>query len=86
MNQNIDLYYHFDGVQKHVEESIKQYVQENVTNKMDAYFKKVINHNDAHIGIRINIAKHKNDERYDGSFLYTLDGKDYSPYIREGDK
>lgn len=88
MHKNIDVHYYFEWVAKQVEESIKKYVLENVTTKMDAYFKKIlISHEDARIGIRVNIAKHKgDDERFDGTFLFTLNGKAYPPYKREGDR
>lgn len=53
---------------------------------MDAYFKRVLTHPDARMNIRISINKHKgDDERYDGTFLFTGNGKDYC-YQREGDR
>lgn len=87
MHEKIDVSYYFKGVKDQVEESIKTYVMENITKKMDAYFKKILGHEDARIAIRITIEKHKGeDERYDGTFLFTLDGKVYQPYKREGDR
>ncbi len=87
MHKNIDIHYYFERVTKPVEESIRQYVQENVNTKMDTYFKKALSHDDARITLRINIERHKDDdERYDGTFLFTLDGKAYPPYKREGDR
>lgn len=66
MDKNIEVIYHFTEVVPHVEESIKKYVEENITKKMDAYFKKVLSHADARITLRITIAKHKgDDDRYD---------------------
>lgn len=84
MHEKIDVSYYFKGVKEQVEESIKMYVKENITKKMDAYFKKVLGHEDARISIRVTIQKHKgDDERYDGTFLFTLNGKVYQPYKRE---
>lgn len=82
MHKNIDVQYHFKGKTDLVEESIKSYVEENVDKKMDAYFKKVFINEDARINIKVSIERH-DDGRYDGTFLFVLDGKDYSPYKRE---
>lgn len=91
MHKNIDVKYYFKEVNDLVEESIKQYVEDNVNTKMDAYFKKILSRDDARISMQINIAKHgkgqhKTDDRYDGTFLFTVDGKDYPPYKRDGDR
>lgn len=91
MHKNIDVKYYFKEVTDQVEESIKKYVEENVNTKMDAYFKKILVRDDARISVQINIAKHgkgnnPTDDRYDGTFLFRVDGKDYPPYKRDGDR
>ncbi|MBP6911312.1 hypothetical protein KBC03_07115 [Patescibacteria group bacterium] len=84
MHKNIDVHYYFKDVTEQLEESIKKYVEENINKKMDAYFKIALRHDDARIAIRVTIEKHKGaDERYDGTFLFTLDGKVCPPYKRE---
>ena len=82
MHKNIDIHYYFKDVDTQVEESIKKYVEENITKKMDAYFKKVLNHDDARIDLDVKILRH-DDGRYSGTFLFVLDGKNYTPYKRE---
>lgn len=82
MHQNIDIHYYFKQVEEQVETSIKSYVEENIEKKMDAYFKKVLHHEDAVIDIDVKIERHE-DGRYSWTFLFTLDGKQYTPYKRE---
>ena len=87
MHKNIDVHYYFKTISDQVEESIKTYVEENINKKMDAYFKTVLHHEDARITLRVTMERHKGeDERYDGTFLFTLNGKAYPPYKRDGDR
>lgn len=84
MHKNIDVQYYFKDVNEQTQQSIKTYVEENINKKMDAYFKIALHHEDARIVIRITMERHKGaDERYDGTFLFTLDGKVCPPYKRE---
>ncbi len=82
MHKNIDVHYYLKDTDPQVEASIKMYVQDNVDTKMDAYFKKILSHEDVRITIDVKIARHE-DGRYDGTFIFILDGKEYTPYKRE---
>ncbi len=82
----IQIQYHFENLSPVTESSIKEDVQFNLDNKMDAYLKKV---HDRHphwtSSIHISISKHAIKDTYEGTFNFLFAGEQFV-FKREGEK